>query len=50
MTKSSKQQQPSSPPYVPVTAEEKEEAFRLAAELFREVKKDLEQDPPEEAP
>lgn len=33
-------------PYVPVTAEEKAEAFRLAAELFREVQKELEQDPP----
>ncbi len=32
--------------YVPTTPEEKEEAFRLGAELFREVKKDLEQYPP----
>jgi hypothetical protein len=41
MTKSSKQEQPSSSRYVPDTVEEKEEAFRLAAELFREVQKDL---------
>ncbi len=85
MTKSSKQEQPSSPPipnqdmeqllfdeenqmtpeqfsaaiaglkkimdqrkcYIPVTSEEKEEAFRLGAELFRAVQKDLDQDPPE---
>lgn len=33
--------------YIPITSEEKEEAFRLAAELFREVQKDLERDPPE---
>jgi hypothetical protein len=32
--------------YVPTTSEGKEEAFRLAAELFREVQIDLEQDPP----
>jgi hypothetical protein len=34
-------------PTAPATSEEKEEAFRLAAELFREVKADLELDPPE---
>ncbi len=33
-------------PGAPTTSEGKEEAFRLAAELFREVKADLEQDPP----
>ena len=32
--------------YVPSTAKEKEEAFRLGAELFREVQKDLKEDPP----
>ena len=34
-------------PTAPATSKEKEEAFQLAAELFREVQKDLEQDPPE---
>jgi len=46
MTGSSKPKPPPSPPYIPSTLEEKEEAFRLAAQLMREFKKDLKRNPP----
>ena len=44
MTRSSKPEPTSSPSYVPATDAEKEEAFRLAAELFNLVTADLAKD------
>jgi len=42
MKRCSKGEQPSPASYVPKTLEEKEEAFRLAAQHLREARKDLE--------
>jgi hypothetical protein len=44
MTESSKTEPTSSPSYEPATSEEKEEAFRLAAQLLREMGKEEDED------
>ncbi len=45
MTKSSKEKQTSSEPFVPSSAEEAAEAYELAAILWRELKKEVQQKP-----